>query len=111
MGSVWKAKNHFNEMGALKLMLPHLVSNDRLIQRFQLEIRAIKKIRHPNVVELSDWGKDRLNGRTRWYFVTDFIKGKPLSKVLQEKRSLVLKNLEICSFKLRLVCMLLTQRA
>ena len=79
MGSVWKAKNHFEELGALKLMLPHLVSNDRLIQRFQLEIRAIKKIRHPNVVELSDWGRDRLNGRDRWYFVTDFIAGKPLS--------------------------------
>ncbi len=94
MGSVWKAKNHFNEMGALKLMLPHLVSNDRLIQRFQLEIRAIKKIRHPNVVELSDWGKDRLNGRDRWYFVTDFIQGKPLSKVLQERKSLGLEELK-----------------
>lgn len=94
MGSVWKAKNHFDELGALKLMLPHLVSNDRLIQRFQLEIRAIKKIRHPNVVELSDWGRDRLNGRDRWYFVTDFIQGKPLSRVLKERKSLGLEELK-----------------
>jgi serine/threonine-protein kinase len=93
MGSVWRAQNHFNEMGALKLMLPHLVSNDRLIQRFQLEIRAIKKIRHANVVELVDWGRDRLNGRDRWYFVTDFIKGKALSKRLQEKRPIELEEL------------------
>ena len=93
MGSVWRAQNHFNEMGALKLMLPHLVSNDRLIQRFQLEIRAIKKIRHENVVELVDWGRDRLNGRDRWYFVTDFIKGKALSKRLQEKKPLELEEL------------------
>lgn len=88
MGSVWKAKNHFDEMGALKLMLPHLVSNDSLIRRFQLEIRAIKKIRHANVVELSDWGRDRANQKERWYFVTDFIAGKPLSKILQEKGKL-----------------------
>ena len=94
MGSVWRAQNHFNEMGALKLMLPHLVSNDRLIQRFQLEIRAIKKIRHPNIVELVDWGKDRLNDRDRWYFVTDFIKGKPLSKILQERKKLGLEELK-----------------
>jgi formylglycine-generating enzyme len=94
MGSVWKARNHFNELGALKLMLPHLVSNDRLIQRFQLEIRAIKKIRHANIVELVDWGKDRLNGRDRWYFVTDFIRGKPLSRVLQERKDLGLEELK-----------------
>ena len=92
MGSVWKAKNHFDELGALKLMLPHLVSNDRLIKRFQLEIRAIKKIRHPNVVELSDWGKDRLHGREQWYFVTDFIDGKPLSKILQERGALPMEE-------------------
>ncbi len=92
MGSVWKAKNHFDELGALKLMLPHLVSNDRLIKRFQLEIRAIKKIRHPNVVEMSDWGKDRLHGREQWYFVTDFIEGKPLSKILQERGGLPMEE-------------------
>ena len=94
MGSVWRAKNHFGELGALKLMLPHLVSNDRLIQRFQLEIRAIKKIRHPNVVAMSDWGRDRRQERARWYFVTDFIQGKPLSKMLQDRRELGLEELK-----------------
>ena len=92
MGSVWKATNHFDETGALKLMLPHLVSNDRLIKRFQLEIRAIKKIRHPNVVELSDWGKDRFHGKEQWYFVTDFIEGRPLNKILQEEGPLDLER-------------------
>lgn len=92
MGSVWKARNHFEEMGALKLMLPHLVSNERLIKRFQLEIRAIKKIRHPNVVALSDWGKDRFHGKEQWYFVTDFIQGKPLSRILQEDGALSMEQ-------------------
>ena|GEM_PF-675634 len=92
MGSVWKARNHFEEMGALKLMLPHLVSNERLIKRFQLEIKAIKQIRHPNVVALSDWGKDRFHGKEQWYFVTDFIQGKPLSRILQEEGALSMER-------------------
>ena len=92
MGSVWKAVNYFQEQGALKLMLPHLVSNDRLIKRFQLEIRAVDKIRHPNVVKLSDWGRDRSKSQERWYFVTDFIEGNALSKILQHRGSLSLEN-------------------
>jgi serine/threonine protein kinase len=92
MGSVWKAKNHFGDLGALKLMLPHLVSNDRLIKRFQLEIRAIKKIRHANVVELVDWGRDRHNNQDRWYFVTDFIEGDPLNRILQTQGALSIEK-------------------
>ena len=34
----------------------------------------------------------RVNGRDRWYFVTDFIEGKALSKILQERGALSLEE-------------------
>ncbi len=91
MGSVWKAKNAFDQVGALKLMLPHLLSNDKLIQRFRLEILSLMKVKHPNIVALCNWGRDRSNGKDRWYFVTDFIEGKSLAKILQENGPLDLE--------------------
>ncbi len=98
MGSVWKAKNAFDQVGALKLMLPHLLSNDKLIQRFRLEILSLMKVKHPNIVSLLNWGRDRSHGKDRWYFVTDFIEGKSLAKVLQESSPLdleIVKNMFI----------------
>ena len=83
MGSVWRAENHFSEPGALKLMLPDLVSNARLIERFRLEILSLKKVHHPNIVQLIDWGRDRSHGGELWYFVTEFIQGQPLASILQ----------------------------
>jgi serine/threonine protein kinase len=112
MGTVWRAKNHFGELGALKLMNSTLSKSPKLIARFQSEIHSIKKINHPNIVKLLDWGKDREQGKgheqdkdhehdnTRWFFVTEFIKGRPLSEVIKTGGPLSLKTLKAIFLKI-----------
>ncbi|MDQ3339620.1 MAG: serine/threonine protein kinase [Myxococcota bacterium] len=40
---------------ALKSLLPTLVRNNEAIQRFSLEAELLASLRHPNVVDISDW--------------------------------------------------------
>ena len=112
MGTVWRAKNHFGELGALKLMNSTLSKSSKLIARFQSEIHSIKKINHPNIVKLLDWGKDREQGRdreqpedreqdhTRWFFVTEFIEGRPLSEIIKTGGPLSLKTVKAIFLKI-----------
>ena len=51
MGRVYKA--HHNLMGrvvALKIIAPEIVTNARVISRFQREMRLVGRLDHPNVV-------------------------------------------------------------
>jgi serine/threonine protein kinase len=69
-----------DEERALKLF-----DNARGYEAVRREIGALRKIRHPNVVEVY-WA-----GRTRggeWYLITEFITGEPLSEFTGGKRVL-----------------------
>lgn len=40
---------------ALKGLLPHLSTNEEAVQRFEREAELLGSLRHPNVVDISDW--------------------------------------------------------
>ena len=76
MGSVWRAKNSRGQEGAVKLMNTQLSTDPQFVSRFQAEIDALDRISHAAVVDVLDWGQDRLSNA--WYFVMPFIEGSSL---------------------------------
>ena len=81
MGEVWKSVNMRQTEGALKLMLPSLSDDPAFVQRFRGEIDALMKVKHPNIIEILDWGRDHRT--SSWYFVTRYIEGQSLTSRLR----------------------------
>src|SRR5215211_6165317 len=65
---------------AVKILRPYLTDDPRLrpYDRFQLEARAVAKLRHPNIVQVFDF--DTVENQP--YLVMEYIPGPPLSKYL-----------------------------
>jgi serine/threonine protein kinase len=81
MGRVYKA--HHQLMGrvvALKIISPELVTNDRVVSRFQREMKLVGRLDHPNVVRAYD--ADQANGIL--YIVMEYVAGLSLGQKLKE---------------------------
>ena len=81
MGRVYKA--HHQLMGrvvALKIISPELVTNDRVVSRFQREMKLVGRLDHPNVVRAYD--ADQVNGIL--YIVMEYVAGYSLGQRLRE---------------------------
>src|SRR6266511_2233241 len=63
---------------AVKLLRNSYVDDPRLLERFELEARAVAKLRHPNIVQVFDF--DTIEDQP--YLVMEYIPGPPLSKYL-----------------------------
>jgi len=81
MGRVYKA--HHQLMGrvvALKIIAPEIVTNERIVARFQREMRLVGRLDHPNVVRAFD--ADQSNGVL--YIVMEYVAGQSLGQRLKE---------------------------
>ena len=82
MGIVYKVEHTFlNKMFALKVMKPTRDVVDR--QRFDQEARLASRIRHRNVVEISDFG---ILPTGQPYFVMEFLRGETLGDAIYQGR-------------------------
>ena len=84
MGEVYRAVHVDSEYPvALKLMLPR---DERgiLLPRFQREARLAARLRHPNVVQLLDFGRweQSEHNRERYYLAMELVDGLPLTTLL-----------------------------
>jgi serine/threonine protein kinase len=83
MGVVYKARHDLmDRVVAIKMILPHLVSDDVSLARFQREARAASKISHPNIIAIHDFGMTADTDVA--YLVMDFIDGEDLSDVIKK---------------------------
>jgi serine/threonine-protein kinase len=74
----------FSREVALKVLHPHLLSDPHLVAQFLTEARIAAKIRHPNVVPVTDVEQDR-----SWaYLVMDFVEGASLAELRRAARPL-----------------------
>src|SRR5215831_9990012 len=82
MGIVFKARHVFLKTPyAIKVILPDLVGNDpMLLTRFRQEAMLAARIRHRNIVNVTDYGV----ANSMPYLVMDFIEGKSLHELLSE---------------------------
>lgn len=87
MGKVYKATHvHMDTTVAIKMLNPDLVSDQTAVERFRREARAAAQIKHPNAVEVTDFGVTRDSGTV--YIVMEFLTGVDLREKLRRLKQL-----------------------
>jgi serine/threonine protein kinase len=91
MGAVYLATHLGTERAvALKLIAPQFMRNDEFVERFKREARAAGRLRHPNVVDVTDFGFAEADGARMAYLVMEYLDGCTLADVLAEEKRLPL---------------------
>lgn len=91
MGAVYMATHLGTERPvALKIIAPEFMRNDEFIERFKREARAAGRLRHPNVVDVTDFGFAQRGDERVAYLVMEYLDGCTLADVLAEETSLPL---------------------
>src|SRR6185436_18733492 len=75
---------------ALKLIVPQFMRNEEFVERFKREARAAGRLRHPNVVDVTDFGFSGSGTERVAYLVMEYLDGCTLSDVLHEENRLPL---------------------
>jgi serine/threonine protein kinase len=92
MGAVYLASHMGTERYvALKLITPQFMRNEEFVARFKREARAAGRLRHPNVVDVTDFGFADVGTETVAYLVMEYLDGCTLGDVLAEERRLPLE--------------------
>ena len=60
---------------ALKLIAPQLMRNQEFVERFKREARAAGRLRHPNVVDVTDFGFSGDGADRVAYLVMEYLDG------------------------------------
>jgi len=81
MGSVHKALDRtLDETVAIKVLRPHFARTPEIAQRFRSEIKLARRVRHPNVCAIHEYGET--NGVR--YISMEFVDGLNLRRKIQE---------------------------
>ncbi len=80
MANVYLARHVIIErLGAIKILRPDLALNPTNRERFLREARAVNRINHPNIVEITDYGE--VEGFA--YLVMEYVEGESLQQHLR----------------------------
>src|SRR5881392_2810515 len=76
MGAVYLATHLGTERYvALKLIAPQSMCNPEFVERFKREARAAGRLRHPSVVDVTDFGFARVQEGQVAYLVMEYLDG------------------------------------
>jgi len=90
MGSVWFAEHvSIGRRAAVKVLDPVLARDDRLVDRFFAEARAVNAIRHPNIVDVVDCARED----DCCFLVMELLEGETLGARLERRGRLELAEL------------------
>ncbi|MCK5796479.1 MAG: serine/threonine protein kinase [Deltaproteobacteria bacterium] len=93
MGEVFLAQHATIEKHvAIKILLPDRAKDETQKARFLNEAKATARIRHPNVIDISDFGETD-DGRT--FFVMEYLAGEDLKKHCRRNHISTWKNIEL----------------
>lgn len=89
MGTVYLATHLGTERPvAIKVIAPQYMQRAEFIERFRREARAAGRLRHPNVVNVTDFGfAETRNGQVA-YLVMEYLDGCTLGEILDEEKNL-----------------------
>lgn len=83
MGRVYRAEQSvLGRTVAVKIIHPHLLSDENSAIRFMTEARAASQLNHPNSISVFDFGRTE-DGQP--YLVMEFLRGKDLARVAYEE--------------------------
>ncbi|HMB94286.1 MAG TPA: protein kinase [Rhodothermales bacterium] len=86
-GTVYKARHRFlEEIFALKVLPPALRADEVAMARFEREVKALRRLDHPNVVKVSDAGIEERSGSP--YLAMTFVEGETLHHRVEERGAL-----------------------
>jgi serine/threonine-protein kinase len=87
MGQVYLAEHvKLGRQVALKVLRSRWAADPEMLQRFFLEAKAVNQIRHPNIVEVTDWVEE--GGLA--YFIMELLSGRSLKQRIAEEGALPL---------------------
>jgi tRNA A-37 threonylcarbamoyl transferase component Bud32 len=95
MGTVYLAEHPMiGKRVAVKMLRPDLGTDPGLVSRFFQEAKAVNEIRHPNIVDISDFGHTE-DGIV--YFVMELLEGESLRDRLAHLGTLPMEQVVACS--------------
>jgi serine/threonine-protein kinase len=81
MGEVWRATDiALGRVVAVKVLLPAVLSDPSLAERFRAEARTLASFHHPNIVDVYDFGEHPTGDGAVAYLVMAYVDGVPLSQ-------------------------------
>jgi serine/threonine-protein kinase len=90
MGRVYKAEQStLGRTVAVKVIHPHLLSDEQTVARFYQEARASSRLNHPNSVSIIDFGR---TDDGILYLAMEFLSGKDLALVMHEEGPLAIER-------------------
>ncbi len=89
MGSVYLATHLGTERPvAVKIIAPQFMERPEFVERFRREARAAGRLRHPNVVNVTDFGFANTPDGQVAYLVMEYLDGCTLGEILEEENRL-----------------------
>jgi serine/threonine protein kinase len=89
MGTVYLATHLGTERPvAVKIIAPQFMQRAEFVERFRREARAAGRLRHPNVVDVTDFGFSNTDGGQVAYLVMEYLDGCTLGEILEEEKNL-----------------------
>ena len=91
MGTVYLATHVGTERPvAVKIIAPQFMERAEFVERFRREARAAGRLRHPNVVNVTDFGFSKTSAGNVAYLVMEYLDGCTLGEILEEEKKLPL---------------------
>src|SRR5215813_9842152 len=91
MGAVYRGTHiGTGRQVAVKVIAPELAGKREFIERFRREAKTIGRLRHPNIVNVTDFGITGSDEQTLAYLVMEHLEGVTLAAKLKDKRPLPL---------------------
>lgn len=91
MGTVYLATHVGTERPvAVKVIAPQFMERQEFVERFRREARAAGRLRHPNVVNVTDFGLSETKLGRVAYLVMEYLDGCTLGEILEEEKKLPL---------------------
>jgi serine/threonine protein kinase len=89
MGAVYRATHLGTKRTvAVKVIQPQLSAHDQFVARFRREAEAAGRLRHPNVVDVTDFGLAQTADGPVAYLVMEYLDGCSLADIVSEEGAL-----------------------
>jgi len=89
MGAVYRATHLGTKRTvAVKVIHPQLLAHDQFVARFRREAEAAGRLRHPNVVDVTDFGIAHTTNGPVAYLVMEYLDGCTLAEIVAEEGAL-----------------------